>query len=932
MSNPFAKYAQPAQGTVFRDPYAGAEESRANDDQRIQQEQLNLARERERRQADNDARQAAMDALTRSEKSEKLNNERTEQDRLEVAQAAGIQDQLYAMRNVISAAKSAKEKSRDLFATGFGAQTAAGIGGTAAADVEGLLNTVSSNTAFDRLQKMREQSKTGGALGAVSERELSLLRDTIASLSQSQSDTQFRSNMDKVIAAYERVYGKLEAADTYYRDNGSLDGFTPPTESEISDSTGPSVSPQAAGAGATETSVPVPAEMQEEWQSYIADNWGNLDAGNTQRFREQLHLKYDYPFDVPDHTAFAKEANEAAASGAGPNVVTAIPDGTQELSALDQVRNNVVSDPLGTAVASYANSAALGLPDLMTDGNLQAAKDLNPASGFMGDLAGAVTGTVLTGGALGAGAKAAGAGGKLAQGAANPLAADALYGAGYGANTAAAQGDSAVAGALIGTGGAVVGDRIGRQIGRGITAMRLPKDTLSTGERALADTVNTAGNRDEVADALMRAESLGVPMTPADASPELRSLAGSAVRFSPEVAGQARDTFYRRNQGQLDRLSSAVERDLGPVQNIPQRSEDLLQQARAKAGPLYEQAYAAPGVENVDISDLVDRPTFSKAMLEAIGEMQDEGLDPSAYGMQTIGDSVQIAQPSWQTLDYLKRGLDNVIEGGTDKINGASPEARRAVQMKNMLLGRMDEANPDYAAARASYAGPASERSNLARGENALRADPNQLGVDVAKLTPEQVGQMQLGYQGGIMSDAERLRNNSNPWAKLNTPRAEGQMQSLYGDDADIARLLDQRDLELQLAGSANNITANSLTAEREIADEFFKQQPGIGGDLAAGAAETALYGGPFLTVGKRIGDKLMRQRREAKASAANRQMADEIGPLLLGEGGIGEIDRILTDSADYQAVVDEMIAKGLLSGQRAGTGVGVATTDYAAF
>lgn len=128
----------------------------------------------------------------------------------EDAQASALDDAKYQIRNVIKAAKSAKKKSDDWFATGFGASVARGIGGTSAADVEALLNTISANTAFDRLQKMRDASKTGGALGQVSERELALLRDSIASISQTQSDEQFQTNMQQVIDSYQRVLDRLE--------------------------------------------------------------------------------------------------------------------------------------------------------------------------------------------------------------------------------------------------------------------------------------------------------------------------------------------------------------------------------------------------------------------------------------------------------------------------------------------------------------------------------------------------------------------------------------------------------------------------------------------------------------------------------------------------------------------------------------------------
>lgn len=116
---------------------------------------------------------------------------------------------VHQIRNVTAAARSAQQGSKRWLGTGFGAESAKGWGGTAAADVDADLDTVGANTAFEALQKMRDASPTGGALGQITERELDLLKSTIASLSQAQSDTKFRQSMQKVIDSYERVLFKL---------------------------------------------------------------------------------------------------------------------------------------------------------------------------------------------------------------------------------------------------------------------------------------------------------------------------------------------------------------------------------------------------------------------------------------------------------------------------------------------------------------------------------------------------------------------------------------------------------------------------------------------------------------------------------------------------------------------------------------------------
>jgi hypothetical protein len=64
---------------------------------------------------------------------------------------------------------------------------------------------VKANAGFDRLQEMRNNSPTGGALGQVSEREIAFLQSTIGNLEQSQSADQLRQNLNRVWNAYQEV-------------------------------------------------------------------------------------------------------------------------------------------------------------------------------------------------------------------------------------------------------------------------------------------------------------------------------------------------------------------------------------------------------------------------------------------------------------------------------------------------------------------------------------------------------------------------------------------------------------------------------------------------------------------------------------------------------------------------------------------------------
>jgi hypothetical protein len=95
------------------------------------------------------------------------------------------------------------------------------IAGTPAADLRNNIETIVSSIGFDRLQKMRDDSPTGGALGQVSERELSQLNASLGSLQQSQSVEQLVYNLKRVKAHYQStVQAIYNQQIEYARRNG----------------------------------------------------------------------------------------------------------------------------------------------------------------------------------------------------------------------------------------------------------------------------------------------------------------------------------------------------------------------------------------------------------------------------------------------------------------------------------------------------------------------------------------------------------------------------------------------------------------------------------------------------------------------------------------------------------------------------------------
>lgn len=88
--------------------------------------------------------------------------------------------------------------------TGWGAMLS-DIPGTDALSLANRLETIKANIGFEELNKMRQQSPTGGALGQVTERELAFLQSVAGSLDQSQNQEELTDNLNRLWNAYQDV-------------------------------------------------------------------------------------------------------------------------------------------------------------------------------------------------------------------------------------------------------------------------------------------------------------------------------------------------------------------------------------------------------------------------------------------------------------------------------------------------------------------------------------------------------------------------------------------------------------------------------------------------------------------------------------------------------------------------------------------------------
>lgn len=333
-----------------------------------------------------------------------------------------------------------------------------------------------------------------------------------------------------------------------------------------------------------------------------------------------------------------------------------------------------------------------------------------------------------------------------------------------------------VAGTL--TGGPVIGGGLGAGLARGtkrriselvfdepVTRGSLAKEVaLETGVSALAGLagkgVAGVADRGRVVDftptqlaqaertrALVLAQT-GLDIDLAQAAGDRRLL---ALRdYASRYPGRSAELIQARDEALSGQFDIATNRVLNLVsQPAPSgrlgeaginAAQEVIRSARTAVSqqvrPLYEAAYAAvPEITDVGLLNFLKLPYFDSAFKagQRIAKLEGTALGP--------GDL-----PSLRSFDYLKQGLDDVIERLESK--GARKEARALRERKNEFVAQLDGlSNQQYQAARQAYA--QGIETTVAPLENGLvgtlaKLDPQQASIASRiftdpSVTPEQI-------------------------------------------------------------------------------------------------------------------------------------------------------------------------------------------------
>lgn len=272
------------------------------------------------------------------------------------------------------------------------------------------------------------------------------------------------------------------------------------------------------------------------------------------------------------------------------------------------------------------------------------------------------------------------------------------------------------------------------------------------------------------------AKSRGVDLS-AGQSTDLRSLQATERQLGryPETADMMHDFSTNQRQTQIP---AAVRAEIGQISLVPPGEgavgqfrdgaqkvlSDALDARSAQARQSYSAALGkdpyfdpdAVSPKGAKLSDLMQRPSMQQAWQKAQTLAKEDGVTlPEMFTKDTDGNLTLNTKtvPDWRSWDYMKRGLDSVIDDNTNSLGRLNTMGNSVKGTKQELLGILDKANPDYATARLQYGKASNTVQELLDGgagmlQRLKDAQPMDRQAivrrvfDANSLTPEEVGRM----------------------------------------------------------------------------------------------------------------------------------------------------------------------------------------------
>lgn len=439
----------------------------------------------------------------------------------------------------------------------------------------------------------------------------------------------------------------------------------------------------------------------------------------------------------------------------------------------------------------------------------------------------------------------------------------------------------AVAGAVlppvIGFAGKVAGKVIGEPAKWAINALRTPEEQGARAfYRALA--------RDEITpiEFSEKLRALGPDAVGADAGGKnVLALAKAAVRLPGTAKNAGMNALEARAQGAGGRVNQALQNAMGVastgtddiVQGLHQNMrdvavqhgyDDILNTGQVEMTPALEKLMGSSTMRKAlgQASSILDDDIAlgrADSKLQQYFKMDENGSMFSPFG-GFHGDMAE--RPTLRAWDYVKRGLDSVINDGTDAMTGKmSSQAERANALKRELLAHLDNGNEAYKAVRGAYAGEKAGESALNLGRAFMREDSDVTVRRLADMSPAERKYFQIGAARAVQDKIESGPNTGMNYADfLSRPGLQKKLRAAFSDNPEaLDSFLEHLQGESRMGQTFAKLRGGSDTAEN-LANSL-----DVGEGLAGGGIPVSREG-----LARKLGLMLTQPNQEVSGQLAN--------------------------------------------------------------
>lgn len=426
--------------------------------------------------------------------------------------------------------------------------------------------------------------------------------------------------------------------------------------------------------------------------------------------------------------------------------------------------------------------------------------------------------------------------------------------------------DNQAGGALLGGVLAPIGDKAVRGLGAGLNKLRSSFSKKQTGAiNQIAKDLKADGLSTD--DVVARLDDLGPEAVIADVGGENTSrLADVAFQRGGKAADSARKFVEKRQLGSLSRVEKSIKSKVGDFDDFIAKQESIISEMKSRAAPLYEEAYKVDIPIDQRLQDVLMvggelKPAVKKAWKEAGILAADEGVELGRVGDDLI---------STREVDFIKRGLDTIIEKNTSEFGKVNTRGRSVLSIKNQLLEIVDSQNPAFKQARQAYEGGAKLKAALNDGLAFFREDADSLISKLSSMTESERLMFQQGAAKGLRNKLAKAQDGANQFKRaLGNKFSRDQIQAVIGPD--------NFDEFSKILGAENTFSntrasfAGSQTQPRQRKNaEVFADGVGAIADLSTGNRSA-------------FAEKIL--RFAANRSVANDAKADEIVQSMFAQG-----------------------------------------------